>query len=449
VTEQSTIVGGGLAGSLLAIYLARRGHEVTVYESRPDLRIEDLDAGRSINLALAARGIAALREVGVMDRVEPLLLPMRGRMIHDLDGSTSLQPYGIRDDEVIYSVSRPALTALLLDAAEATGRVRVVFDQRCVGGDLDDGVLRFRDYRGGDEYSVEVGTVYGTDGSGSAVRDLIAAAEGAEVTIDALDHSYKELTLPAGPDGGFLVDPGALHIWPRSEYMLIALPNVDGSFTCTLFLATDGEPSFATLVDPASVRRVFETEFADFVAVTPDYVEQFFENPTGNLATVRCDNWAYRDRAVILGDAAHAIVPFHGQGMNAAFESCDRLDEWLDDPDRARAFQAFQDSRKPDTDAIARMALDNYVQMRSSVIDERYLLKRAVALELERRQPDRFIPRYSLVMFHTIPYAQAFERAERQDRILEQLVRGVDSPADVDFEAADRMLADQEAGPTG
>ncbi len=440
MSERSTLVGGGLAGSMLALYLARRGHHVTVYESRPDLRIEHLDAGRSINLALAARGIAALTEVGVMDQVEPLLLPMRGRMIHDLDGATSLQPYGIRPEEVIYSVSRPALTALLLDAAEATGQVTTHFDQRCVGGDLDAGVLRLRDYRTEDEYEVEFDTVYGTDGSSSAVRDLIAEAEGGSVEIDPLDHSYKELTMPAGTDGSFLIDPGALHIWPRSDYMLIALPNLDGTFTCTLFLASEGEPSFARLTAPADVEAFFTEQFADFVDVTPDFVDQFFENPTGRLATVRCDNWAYRDRAVILGDAAHAIVPFHGQGMNAAFESCDRLDEWLDLPDRAEAFQRFQETRKPNTDAIAQMALDNYVQMRSSVIDDHYLLKRAVALELERRWPDRFVPRYSMVMFHTLPYAEALERARRQDDILERLVAHRDHVEQVDWDEADRLL---------
>ena len=442
MSERSTIVGGGLAGSLLALYLARRGHEVTIYESRPDLRVVQLDAGRSINLALAARGISALREVGVMDQVEPLLLPMRGRLIHDLDGSTSLQPYGIRPHEVIHSVSRPALTALLLTAAEATGQVQVRFDQECIGGDLDDGYLTFRRYGTDQAYEVAFDTVYGTDGSGSELRDLIASSEGGTVSIEPLDHSYKELELPAGPGGSFLLEAEALHIWPRSEYMLIALPNLDATFTCTLFLATDGNPGFSSLDRPDDVRALFEEQFADFVAATPDYVEQFFENPTGRLATVRCDNWAYRDRAVILGDAAHAIVPFHGQGMNAAFESCDRLDEWLDHPDRTEAFQRFQETRKPDTDAIAAMALDNYVQMRSSVIDDRYLLKRAVAQELERRRPDRFVPRYSLVMFHTIPYAEALATANRQDRMLDALIEGRSSIDEIDFATADRLLDD-------
>ena len=404
------------------------------------MRVDSVDAGKSINLALAARGIAALTEVGVMDHIEPMLLPMRGRMIHERDGSISLQPYGIRDDEVIYSVSRSNLTATLLNAAEATGQVTVSFDQRCIGGNLDKATLRFRDHRSRAEYEREVGTVFGTDGSSSAIRDLIADGKGGSVDIAPLDHGYKELTMPASPVGSHAMDGAALHIWPRSAYMLIALPNLDHTFTCTLFLANESTLSFASLDSPEAVEALFTREFADFAALTPDYVDQFFKNPTGHLSTVRCGRWARGDRAVILGDAAHAIVPFHGQGMNAAFESCARLDQFLDMDDWATAFAAFQRSRKPDTDAIAEMALDNYTQMRSSVIDDRYLLKRALAMELERRWPQRFIPRYSMVMFHTMPYAKAQETAARQDLVMEQLLSGVGSVEEVDFEFADRLL---------
>ena len=437
MSRRLTIVGGGLAGSLLSIYLARRGYDVTVYESRPDLRIDDLDAGRSINLALAARGIAALTEVGVMADIEPMLIPMRGRMIHDREGNTTFQAYGSRPHEMIYSVSRPELTAVLLTAAEASGRVNVEFNQRCLGGDLEAGTLDMHDYRTGRDYAIEVGTLFGTDGSASAVRDLVTDT----VDIEPLGHSYKELTMPATADGGHAMEVEALHIWPRNDYMLIALPDPGGTYTCTLFLANEGDPSFDTVDTPEAVEALFTTEFSDFVAMTPDYLEQFLENPTGHLATVRCDTWVDGDRALILGDAAHAIVPFHGSGMNAAFESCDRLDEYLAMDDWSEAFDGFQRSRKPDTDAIAEMALDNYIQMRSSVIDERYLLKRELALELERRWPDRFIPRYSMVMFHTMPYAEAQERAGRQDVVMEQLLVGVASLDEVDFELADRLLA--------
>ena len=375
-----------------------------------------------------------------MDEIDPMLLPMRGRMIHDLDGTSSLQPYGIRDDEVIYSVSRQALTATLLNAAEASGGVTVTFDQRCIGGNLAAGTLRFRDEPSGLEYDSDVGTVFGADGSGSAVRDLIADAGGGRVDIVPLDHSYKELAMPAAANGTHLIDPGALHIWPRSEYMLIALPNLDGTFTCTLFLGNDGDPSFATLHSRERVEATFTKEFAEFVALTPDYVDQFFDNPTGRLSTITCDRWAFDDKAVILGDAAHAIVPFHGQGMNVAFESCARLNEMLDQDDWSSAFESFEKSRKPDTDAIAGMALDNYIQMRSSVIDDDYLLKRELALALERRWPDRFIPRYSMVMFHTLPYAEALRRADEQDQIIDQLLASVGSVDAVDFELADRLL---------
>ncbi len=438
-----TVVGAGLAGAMLCGFLGRRGHRVTAFESRPDLRTTDIDAGRSINLALAARGIAALDDLGLMGDVEPLLTPMRGRLIHDRDGSETLQPYGSRPDEVIYSVSRSDLNAVLLNAAEASGDVTIRFEQRCTGGDL--GSLRFRDYRSETEYDHHPGTVFGADGANSRIRDLVLAASGGTVTIDPLDHGYKELTLPAAPDGRPLLDPNALHIWPRGGFMLIALANLDCSFTCTLFIATQGpDASLEALDSPEQVETFFGHHFPDFATLMPDLAAEYLGKPDGALATVRCTGWSAGDRAVILGDAAHAIVPFHGQGMNAAFESCTVLMDAMDrhPEDWGTAFAEFEAVRKADVDAIADMALENYIEMRDSVRDERYVLKRRLALELERRWPDRFVPRYSLVMFRTIPYAEAQRRAQRQAAVLDRLTAGVDRVEDIDFDLAARLVAD-------
>ncbi|MCP3976911.1 MAG: FAD-dependent monooxygenase [bacterium] len=444
MSRMVTIVGAGPAGAALAAYLGRAGHNVTVYESRPDLRKVDIDAGRSINLALAARGIAVLEELGAMDVVRPLLIPMRGRMIHSLDGAQALQPYGNTPDEVIHSVSRSELNGVLLDAAEASGEVSILFNQRCLGGDLDEGTLRFHDDLTDTEYDVDVDAVFGADGFGSEIRALIQNGNEGNEQIEPLGHGYKELTLPAGPDGEHVIDANALHIWPRGEFMLIALADTGGTFTCTLFAPNEEGPhSLESLTTAESVTELFESQFPDFVPLTPDLAEQYLEYPLGRLATLRCTGWHLGDKAVVLGDAAHAIVPFHGQGMNAALESCKVLVACLEEypDDWNAAFDLFERVRKPNTEAIADMALDNYVEMRSSVREEGYQLRRELALELERRFPDEFTPRYSLVMFHTMPYGDAQHRAAVQAEVLTELTEGIDSIDDVDFERAADLVA--------
>lgn len=439
-----TVIGAGPAGSLLAVYLAEQGHDVVVYESRPDMRRVDIAAGRSINLALAARGIAALRDVGVMDRVDEITIAMRGRMVH-ADGRASLQPYSSRPDEVIHSVSRRDLNAILLDRAEATGRVRIEFEQRCRSVDFGSGTITLTDGRRDDlEHRVPFGVLFGADGSASAVRTATLEANGGEGSEEPLDHGYKELTLPPGDDGSFQIDPNALHIWPRGEFMLIALANPGGDFTVTLFMPHEGEgDSFAALGSEQSVVDFFAREFPDFAALVPDLAPQFFANPTGNLATVRTRGWNHGGSCVLVGDSAHAIVPFHGQGMNAAMESCQVLDRLMRQRDGglAATFAAFEAERRPDSDAIADMALDNYVEMRADVVDPDYLIKRELALELERRWPDHFIARYGMVMFTTIPYSIVQRRAAAQDAVLGELVRGVDGLREVDFERADELVA--------
>ena len=407
------VVGAGQAGALLAIYLARQGHDVTLFESRSDLRRTDVDAGRSINLALATRGIVPLVEVGVIDQVDAITIPMRGRMVH-AEGSPTpeLQLYGSQPHEVIHSVSRTDLNAILLDAAEATGRVTIEFDTELLSVDFDQSILHFD---GGRTEPFEV--VFGADGAGSRVRRAMAEQGACEFTSDFLDHDYKELTLPAGADGSHQIDPHALHIWPRGEFMLIALANPEGDFTITLFAP---KATFETLTDAERIDAFFSAKFPDFAELVPDLAEQFLDNPAGRLGTLRAAGWSYEDRSVLVGDAAHAIVPFHGQGMNAALESVRILDQHMrESPDRlAKAFASYEAQRKPDGDAIADMALDNYLEMRAGVVDPDYLAKRALALELERRHPAHLSPRYNMVMFSTMPYAEAQQRAETQAKVI-------------------------------
>lgn len=425
-----TLIGAGLAGSLLAVYLARRGYRVRLFERRPDLRKVEISAGRSINLALANRGIHALREVGLMPKIEPVLIPMKGRMLHDERGNLQLLPYGNKPHEVIYSVSRGGLTALLMDAAEEAGDMKILFDRHCRDFDLPG--QRFR--AGDEQASFEI--LIGTDGGGSEVRDAVMRATHGKASEEMLAHSYKELTMPADRARG--MERNALHIWPRGEFMLIALPNPDGSFTATLFLPNT---IFDELNDPHRLMEFFKEEFPDSMKLLPDLGEQFFANPAGRLGTVRCWPWHYEGQALLLGDAAHAIVPFHGQGMNAAFEDCSALNALLDDgSDWSNVFDNFARERKPNTDAIADMALENYIEMRSSVRDPRFQLKKELSFMLEERHPGRFLPRYSMVMFHSIPYAAAQSRGAIQEDILNTLIGDATRAENIDLALARRLI---------
>jgi len=439
-----TLVGAGLAGTLLSILLARRGYRVHIYERLPDMRSERIPAGRSINLALAARGIRVLEMAGVMPQVSPLLVTMPGRMLHAVDGSLTFMPYGQREHEVIYSVSRPGLNRILLDAAEQAG-VRISFRHPAVAADFRHRCIVLRNELSGRLEERAMSRVIGADGAGSVLRRALTSELDVPCSEELLRHGYKELLLPPGPEGEHRIERNALHIWPRGGFMLIALPNLDGSFTVTLFLPLQGEDSFASLTEIGRIERFFEHHFPDVHSLMPQLAAQFLEHPTGIMGTVRCERWALEDRLLLIGDAAHAITPFHGQGMNCSFEDCRELLEQLDRHERwADAFSAFEQSRRAHTDAIADMAIENYLEMRDTVRDPKFHLHKALSLELERRFPQRFVPRYSMVMFHDeIPYAVALRRGRIQNKILAQLTRRAESVDAVDFELAARLIEDR------
>ncbi|HKT31146.1 MAG TPA: NAD(P)/FAD-dependent oxidoreductase [Gammaproteobacteria bacterium] len=443
-----TLIGAGLAGSLLAIFLARRGLQVTVYERNPDMRRHETPAGRSINLALAHRGIRALHAVGLDEQVGKLLIPMRGRMLHDLDGTLSFAKYGRTPTEVIYSVSRPGLNRLLMNAAEAAG-VQFVFEQRCEDLDFDTGALRLHDENKNRKYTVQAPRVIATDGGGSAVRQALTRRLGVKVVEDILPHGYKELAIPASQNGQHRMECEALHIWPRGGYMLIALPNLDGSFTATLFLANEGSPSFSMLKEPSALKRFFQENFADALELLPNLETEFYAHPTGLMGTVHCPRWHVEDKVLLLGDAAHAIVPFHGQGMNCAFEDCLILDQCIQKQgdDWATVFTEFEQQRRPDAEAIAAMALENYVEMRDVVRDPKFHLQKQLGFLLEERHPGVFVPRYSMVMFHHLPYSEARRRGAIQQTILDELTRNAHSLEQINLERADTLIA-QKLGDT-
>jgi kynurenine 3-monooxygenase len=437
-----TVIGAGPAGSLLGVFMARRGFAPTLYERRPDMRRTSIAAGRSINLALADRGIHALEGAGMLEIVRPLMIPMRGRLLHDLDGTTSLQRYGKDESEVIHSVSRGELNKLLMSEFERVSGVAIRFNQNCRSADFERGVIAIRDEESGVTREIGATPVIAADGASSALRDSMVAAGVATATEDELSHRYKELSIAPGAGGRHQLDANALHIWPRGGFMLIALPNIDGSFTATLFLPATGPVSFAALDSPRAVTDFFARHFPDAQPFIPDLEEDFFAHPTGTMVTVRSAPWHAAGKLLLIGDAAHGIVPFHGQGMNCAFEDCVHFDALLDRHERwEELFVRFERDRKPNADAIATMALENYVEMRDTVRHPKYQLQKALSLELERRFPKHFIPRYSMVMFHhEIPYATAYQRGQVQQQVLEELTAGIERLEQVDWDQAARSV---------
>ena len=444
-----TLIGAGLVGALLAQQLARRGIAVDVFEKRPDPRAAGFIGGRSINLALAERGLQALRRSDLAEEVLNSAVLMRGRMVHTLDGRSALQRYGIDDSEVIWSVSRGALNILLLDAAEKAG-ARFHFGQTLVNADFVQRRIRLA---GGDgvERAADAHTLIGADGAGSTLRSAMNAQTHLGERIESLGHGYKELEIPpanelpgdtvraGGGHAQFALEPNALHIWPRGGYMCIALPNTEGSFTVTLFLPTQGAaPSFVCLPDAAAANAFFAAQFPDLLPLMPGFAHDFEAHPVGTLSTLYLDRWHLDDRAVLIGDAAHAIVPFHGQGMNCGFEDTTALVDLLaaEPRDRAGVFAEFQRVRQPDTNAIAEMALENYVEMRDAVVDPHYLAKRELGAAFAARAPQHYMARYRMVSFTHLPYAYALERGRAQDALMQTLLHGQRRVADIDLDAA-------------
>jgi kynurenine 3-monooxygenase len=390
--ETVSLIGSGLNGTLLALGLVKRGFRVEIYERRPDMRRVKVSAGRSINLALSTRGIHALTQSGLWEEMRRIVIPMKGRMMHSVTSELTFQPYGKDDAEVINSISRADLNIALMNAAEQQG-VEIHFQQRCTGIDLKTGTLQLRDERTGAERALESTVVIGCDGSASVIRGEMLKLNRFNFSQQCLDYGYKELTLPAGPNGEPVLKTNALHIWPRGNYMLIALPNVDGTFACILFLPFEGPNSFAELSAPSAVIAFFQSWFPDVVSRVPDLAGTFFANPTGAMVTIKCSPWHVEGRALLLGDAAHAIVPFFGQGINCGFEDCTCLLELMDrhGADWNRIFREFEAARKVNTDAIADLAVENFVEMRDRVADPRFLFRKKVELALEAKYPRLFV----------------------------------------------------------
>ena len=448
-TKNVSIIGAGMAGTMLAILMARRGYEIDLFEQCPDPHSGDRPIGLTSNLALGERARHALRLTGLIEQVDRLATPMRGRMIHDRSGRITLQPYGYKEYETLYSVRRESLQQCLLYEADNNERIRIHFNHRLREIDWDKKTALFSTSQNGNSHSHDFEVLIGADGPASKVRRLMEPVCGVDADVKMLNSGYKYLSIPADENHDPLMDPNALHIWPRGGYMMLAFPGPDGSFTATLFLPLKGDHrmiwGFEELDSWTRQRAYMEANFPDVSPLIPRLEEEFRENHVGRMGTVRCSQWHHRGDALLIGDAAHAIVPFHGQGVNSALEDCTTLDSILNEnPDNWESvFRALQERRKKDTDAIADMALDAYRTMRESVRHRDFLLRKALERELELRHPERFIARYSLVMFHRIPYTEAVERGRVQGEILDRLLEGKEELTEVDLQLAARLVGER------
>ncbi len=423
MSKPITIAGAGLVGSLLGVMLSKRGYAVQIFERRGDMRLEEMSAGRSINLAMSDRGLYALNMAGLADEVRRIAIPMFNRVMHDEQGSISTQPYGV-EGQAINSVSRADLNKMLMSMAEQNG-VQISFDSKCTDVDIQTGAVTFSN-GAGVETCINDSVVLGADGAYSAVRDAMLRTDRFDYSQSYLQHGYKELYIPPTADGGFRLEKNALHIWPRHSFMMIALPNLDGSFTVTLFLSHNGDVSFDQLKSKESVMEFFETYFADAIPLMPTLYEDFLSNPESSLVTVKCSPWTRNGNIALIGDAAHALVPFYGQGMNCGFEDCRVLIDCLQHTgdDWERALQLYEYHRKPDGDAIADLAVSNFVEMRDKVADKDFLKRKQIEGMLYKKYPMKFIPQYTLVTFMPdVPYAEAKRVAKDQDMLMQELLK--------------------------
>ncbi len=420
------VIGGGLVGSLLSANLSRHGYKVKLYERRPDVRGVELQAGKSINLALSVRGWKALDLIGLREKVEKISIPMYGRMVHDLEGNTVLQPYG-KEGQAIYSVSRGELNTSLLDKAEKDYDVEMHFEWKCIDVDFEGGKAVFEHNKTGEKRTETADLIFGTDGAFSQVRADMQRTRRFNYQQEFIPHGYRELLMPANADGTHKIEKNALHIWPRGGYMLIALPNLDGSYTCTLFMPYEGKDSFAALEDDEKVERFFKEVFPDFYALMPNIVENYREHQLADLVIIRCYPWV-RNNTAILGDASHAIVPFYGQGMNSGFEDCSVMDYLIENHDHNwdEILPEFQELRKPDADAIATLAMRNYVEMRDLVADENFILRKQIEKKIYSKYPEKWMPLYSQVTFSHKRYSDALKTGLIQDKIMEEVMNRPD-----------------------
>ncbi|WKK79016.2 FAD-dependent oxidoreductase [Marivirga arenosa] len=418
------VLGAGLVGTLLSIYLKKRGYNVDLFEKRDDMRLSSSDSGRSINLALSRRGIKALKDIDVLDEVEEIMLPMKGRMMHSLDGNLTFQPYG-KEGQYINSVSRANLNKILLNRAEKSG-VKIHFEHPCKAVDLEETKVTFGTPEA-KEKTLEFDLVLGADGAFSKLRQAMMKSDRFNYNQYYIPHGYKELTIPPTEDGEFAIEPNALHIWPRGQYMLIALPNLDKSFTCTLFFPFEGQPSFESLQTPQQVLHFFKNTFPDSLPHLKNIQQEYFENPTSSLVTIKCEPWV-KNNCVLIGDAAHAIVPFYGQGMNAGFEDCFELNVLLDkyEDDWEKVLEDYQNLRKSDGDAIADLALHNFVEMRDLVADDKFLIQKKIEAKLHDLYPEKWMPLYSMVTFSDLRYSEACEIGMKQQRIMDEVMQQPD-----------------------
>jgi len=444
--KKISIIGAGPVGLLLALKLCSRGYRVEIFERRPDMRKNKLHAGRSINITLSHRGIFALSTLGIEDKILKRATPLLGRMIHDLNNESSFQPYGKNSEECLHSISRAELNCALLDAVEKEGLCKIYFSQRLESYDFEKQLMYLRNEITGRTEVLGAECVIGSDGSASALRESMREQKGIHVENALLDYGYKELCIPARQDGSFQMQSQALHIWPREKFMLIAQPNFDGSFSCTLFLPFEGKESFMSLSQKNSapyLRKFFQKYFGDATQLISKLEDSFMSGPTGKMLTVKVDRWNAGGQALLIGDAAHAIVPFYGQGLNCSFEDCVLLGEEIDrHGELERAFESFSTKRKPDCDAISQMALENFVEIRTRVGQSKFLLEKEIEKKLVECFPGDYIPRYSLVSFSRQPYRHALMAGQVQAKLLSRLSQGISSVNDLKMDTINRFMAE-------
>ncbi len=440
--KEVTIVGAGLVGSLWAVYMSKAGYNVKIFEKRSDIRKTDIAAGKSINLALSTRGWKAFETVGIADEIRKIAIPMYGRTMHDLEGNLTYQPYGL-DDQAIYSVSRGGINAKMMDIAEDHGTTQIHFNELCTDVELAKGVAYFKNLESGEETKVESDLIFAADGAFSAVRyNAMQKLDRFNYEQRYIDDGYREILLPANDDGSYKLEKNTLHIWPRGRFMLIALPNEDGSFTCTLFMPhRDNEYSFENLKAREDINDFFKNVFPDFFELMPNVAEAWADHPLSSLAIIRCYPWAH-GKTVLMGDAAHATVPFYGQGMNSGFEDCSIMWELMQqhNQDWKTIFEAFQVSRKPNGDAVQNLSLDNYYVMRDYVGDPEFLLQKKFERRISELYPEKYMPLYSQVSFSHIPYAEAYEKGKEQDKFIKSIMSKYDIAALFENEGIDEII---------